>query len=87
MEDEQPIDPWLLRAVWRLPKRQREVVALRVLLDLSELRTAEALGISQATVGVHLHRALETLRTSLASAGYGSVGPSPEAEAEAEATR
>ena len=31
VEDELPIDPWLLRTVWRLPMRQRQVVALRIL--------------------------------------------------------
>jgi RNA polymerase sigma factor (sigma-70 family) len=66
VEDELPFDPWLLRAVWRLPLRQRQVVALRILLDLSAEDTAETLGISVGTVGVHLHRALSRLQQMLA---------------------
>lgn len=51
--------------VARLPRRQREVVALRVLADLSAEETAQLLDISAATVHVHLHRALTTLRAQL----------------------
>lgn len=68
--DELPIDSLLLRAVWRLPRRQRQVVALRVLLDLSSAQTAETLGMSTGAVGSHLHRALATLRASLVATGY-----------------
>jgi RNA polymerase sigma factor (sigma-70 family) len=68
--DELPIDSMLLRAVWRLPLRQRQVVALRVLLDLSSAQTAETLGISTGAVGSHLHRALAALRASLVATGY-----------------
>ncbi len=70
VSDELPIDPFLLRAVWRLPRRQRQVVALRVLADLSAAQTAAALGISEGTVGAHLHRALEKLRENLAATDY-----------------
>jgi RNA polymerase sigma-70 factor (ECF subfamily) len=49
-----------------LPRRQREVVALRLLADLSAEETGALLGITPATVHVHLHRALATLRGSLA---------------------
>ena len=56
------VDPALLAAVRSLPERQREVVALRVLLGLSAEQTAEALGIDAGTVGTHLRRALATLR-------------------------
>lgn len=62
-----PSDHDLLEFVWRLPKRQREVVALRVLADLSEQDVAGVLGISAKTVSVHLHRALGTLRTDMAA--------------------
>ncbi len=31
--DEHPVDPYLIRAVWSLPRRQRQTVALRLLLD------------------------------------------------------
>ena len=58
-------DPSLLKAIRELPERQRQVLALRVLLDLSTQQTADALGIAAGTVTAHLHRALESLRESL----------------------
>lgn len=58
----EPHDTELLDAVRELPERQREVVALRVLLDLSAEQTAEVLDIEVGTVGTHLRRALTTLR-------------------------
>jgi RNA polymerase sigma-70 factor (ECF subfamily) len=67
------MDPWLLRAVWRLPRRQRQVVALRILLDLSAEQTAESLGITVGAVGAHLHRALGTLRTILGTTAFAEV--------------
>jgi RNA polymerase sigma-70 factor (ECF subfamily) len=73
VEDELPIDPWLLRTVWRLPVRQRQVVALRILLDLSAEQTAETLGITAGAVGAHLHRALGTLRTLLGATAFAEV--------------
>lgn len=63
-----PSDSDLLELVWRLPRRQRQAIALRVLADLSEQDAADALGISAKTVSVHLHRALATLRTDMAAA-------------------
>lgn len=60
--------PAYLRAlVAGLPVRQREVVALRVLADLTAEETAAVLGIAPATVHVHLHRAMSTLRAQLAA--------------------
>ncbi len=70
VQDELPIDPWLLRTVWRLPRRQRQVVALRILLDLSAEQTAETLGITVGAVGAHLHRALGTLRSMLGATSF-----------------
>ena len=70
VEDELPIDPWLLRAVWRLPRRQRQVVALRILADMSAEQTAETLGITVGAVGAHLHRALGTLRSMLGATAF-----------------
>jgi RNA polymerase sigma-70 factor (ECF subfamily) len=55
----------LLRAVAALPERQRQVVALRLLLDLDTAATAGALGIAPGTVTAHLHRAVSTLRAAL----------------------
>ena len=66
-EPEEPFDPGLLSLVRGLPLRQRQVLALRVLLDFSTEQTADALGIAPGTVTAHLHRALESLRTQLAS--------------------
>jgi RNA polymerase sigma-70 factor (sigma-E family) len=59
------LDGPLVTALRRLPVRQREVIALRLLLDLDTETTARVLGISGGTVGVHLHRALEALRGEL----------------------
>lgn len=48
-----------------LPERQREVIALRVILELSSEETATQLGISVPTVSTHLRRGLEALRKTL----------------------
>ena len=61
-------DPQLVARVLRLPRRQREVIALRILLDLSEERTAELLGIAPGTVGAHLSKALARLERELTEA-------------------
>jgi len=55
----------LLAAVGRLPRRQREVVVLAYLSDASEADVAALLGISAGTVKSHLHRALQSLRSTL----------------------
>lgn len=55
----------LLAAVRRLPPRQREVVVLRHLLDLSTQQTADQLGIAPGTVASQLHKALASLRSHL----------------------
>ena len=55
----------LLRAVAALPERQRQVVALRLLLDLDTRQTADALGLSPGTVTAHLHRAMTSLRATV----------------------
>ncbi len=57
-----PLDPSLLAALKDLPERQRQVVALRVLLGLSGEEAAQELGITAGSVGTHLHRALAALR-------------------------
>ncbi|MDQ3758222.1 MAG: sigma-70 family RNA polymerase sigma factor [Actinomycetota bacterium] len=46
----------------RLPRRQRDVLALRYLADLSEADIAEVLGISPGSVKRHASRAIERLR-------------------------
>jgi RNA polymerase sigma factor (sigma-70 family) len=52
----------LQRALAALPRRQREVVALRFLGDFSERATAEALGVDVGTVKSHTSRGLSRLR-------------------------
>ena len=65
MRDQDPADPAVIAAVRRLPERQRQVVALRLLLDLDTETTAETLGISPGTVKAHLSRAVAALREAL----------------------
>ena len=52
----------LVLALAGLPRRQREVIALRYLMGLPEAEVAAALGVSSNTVKTHLSRALGTLR-------------------------
>lgn len=60
-----PVDPRIMTALTRLPTRQRQVVTLRLLLDLDTSRTAGLLGISPSAVKAHLARAIAVLRTDL----------------------
>jgi RNA polymerase sigma factor (sigma-70 family) len=55
----------LATALRRLPLRQREVVTLRLLLDLDTKTTAALLGMAPGTVGAHLHKAVATLRSAI----------------------
>jgi RNA polymerase sigma factor (sigma-70 family) len=59
------LDTAMVTALRRLPKRQREVVTLRILLDLDTATTAATLGIAQGTVGAHLNRTIAVLRDEL----------------------
>ena len=64
-----PVDPLVGRLevaelLRGLPARQREVLVLRYLLDLSTEATAAALGISENSVKTHTTRALQALRRS-----------------------
>ena len=52
----------LLRAIARLPPRQRAMVVLRYYEDMSEVQTAEVLGVSVGTVKSAVSRALGKLR-------------------------
>ena len=52
----------VLRAMRELPDRQREVLALRYYLDLSEADIAETLGISRGAVKSHASRGVAALR-------------------------
>jgi RNA polymerase sigma-70 factor (sigma-E family) len=58
----------LHRALASLPPRQREVVILRYLHDMSEVETADALGCAQGTVKSHASRGLAALRNALGEA-------------------
>jgi RNA polymerase sigma-70 factor (ECF subfamily) len=58
----------LIAAVQRLPRRQREAIACRYFLELSEAETADVLGIARGTVKSRLSRALDALRADLAVA-------------------
>jgi DNA-directed RNA polymerase specialized sigma24 family protein len=66
---DEPIDPTLINAVLGLPERQRQVIGLRILLDLSTDQTAQILRIAPGTVTAHLHRALTALRSELVQRG------------------
>jgi RNA polymerase sigma-70 factor (sigma-E family) len=55
----------VLDALAALPTRQREVIALRYYLELSEREIANTLGISQGAVKSHASRAAATLRADL----------------------
>lgn len=56
---------WVLDELRRLPRRQREAVALRYLADLSEHETAAAMGVSIGSVKSHVHRGLRPLGRSM----------------------
>lgn len=58
-------DDSVLRALRALPDRQREVLALRYYLDLSEAEIAATLGVSAGSVKTHAHRGLRALAEAL----------------------
>jgi RNA polymerase sigma factor (sigma-70 family) len=55
----------LVRALERLPRRQRNTVVLRYFADLTESQTAQALGVSTGSVKQHTSRAMVTLKREL----------------------
>jgi DNA-directed RNA polymerase specialized sigma24 family protein len=59
------LDTRLLTAIWRLPTRQREVIALRIFLDLDTATIGRQLGIEPGTVRMHLSRGITALRDEL----------------------
>ena len=59
------VDPRIMAALLRLPARQRQVVALRLFLDLDTEHAAQVLGIAPGTVQAHLGRAMAALRDDL----------------------
>ena len=52
----------MLAALWRLPTRQREAIALRIFLDLDTGTISQQLGIEAGTVRMHLSKAVAALR-------------------------
>ncbi len=69
------LDAAVLTALRRLPARQREVIVLRVFLDLEIETTANQLNIAPGTVRAHLSRAVMALRDELAPAKTMEVDP------------
>ena len=53
------------RALAALPRRQREVVVLRLMLEMDTAETAVTLGITEGTVKSTLSRAREVLADAL----------------------
>jgi RNA polymerase sigma-70 factor (ECF subfamily) len=71
----------LLGAVAALSERDREIVACRYFLELSEAEVAATLGVRRGTVKSRLSRALSRLRATLADAAPGAlaaIGEGPE---------
>jgi RNA polymerase sigma factor (sigma-70 family) len=73
------LDSVVLAALRRLPARQREVVLLRVFLDLDIETTARTLHIAPGTVRAHLSRAASTLRKELPETTTMEEAPCPTA--------
>jgi RNA polymerase sigma-70 factor (sigma-E family) len=55
----------LLATMRTLPRRQREAVALRYLVDMPEREVAAAMGVTAGSVKKHLSRGLAALRAAL----------------------
>lgn len=60
--EQQALRDAMWRAITKLPTRQRAMVVLRYYEDLSEVQTAEVLGVSVGTVKSAVSRALGKLR-------------------------
>ena len=52
----------LVSVMRTLPRRQREVLACRYVLELSVAETAQLLEISEGSVKSHTHRGLQSLQ-------------------------
>ena len=61
-------DRRMMAALKSLPTRQRQVIVLRIFLDLDSETTARTLGIAPGTVTAHLARATRALRANLSPA-------------------
>lgn len=69
----------VLRALRGLPARQREVIVLRVFLDLDVETIARELKIAPGTVRAHQFRAVTALRKQLSQADTTEAEPCPTA--------
>ena len=56
------------RAVAKLPRRQQEVVVLKVFSDRTHKEVAEIMGLSEGAVKAHLHQAVSNLRREMVPA-------------------
>ncbi|MDO7869482.1 sigma factor-like helix-turn-helix DNA-binding protein [Nocardioides jiangxiensis] len=68
----------VLRALQALPETQREVVALRYYLHLSDAEVADTLGIRRRAVDLHLSRGTAALSTAVAEAEALHPAPGPQ---------
>jgi len=68
----EPEDARFWAQVRRLPRRQREVVVLRYVEELSDAEIAVVLGCAESTVRVHAHRATTTLAKTVQDEEVGS---------------
>ncbi|MFC9284555.1 sigma-70 family RNA polymerase sigma factor [Streptomyces collinus] len=59
----------IMAALRRLPKRQRAVIVLRYFEDRPDDEIAAILGVTRGTVRSQTHKALTSLRITLAEAG------------------
>ena len=70
---EGPVDRLILRdELRRLPRRQREAIVMRYLLELDEQETARMLGVGVATVHTHVKRGLARMRSDFGRLGLGA---------------
>ena len=67
----------MLAAIRALPDRQREALALRFYLDLSEEETARAMGVSRGTVKSATSRAVAALGRKLKEGSIHQPKPGP----------
>lgn len=65
LTDHGDLPPQMTAALGLLTQAEREVVALRVLLDLDGAEAAAVLGITTSACSTQLHRAMTKLRTEL----------------------
>ncbi len=66
--DEQTLSPWLQSALGALSAADREVIALRVILDLDPASAGRVLGITPTACTTRLARALEKLERNARTA-------------------